>query len=201
MTTNYRLTLSTFAIIALEALIIIWFTFTVDESLFFEKCARNSGRVSAGINLALLLFIGKFGLKNIYESSKREALHILIVIYAINHLIHGYFIYQNFTHKSYDLTFMDPKHGFITFLLVLIFPLFTWKLKNLSKLTYTIIILHLFNTTYFLILTFYGRIKPERPEYIHQVGILIMIVALLLIIFRIFKENAQKDITPQEKLN
>ncbi|MFT7085906.1 MAG: hypothetical protein ACJAV5_001628 [Vicingaceae bacterium] len=197
MPTKYRLPLSVIAIVALEALIVIWFTFTIDESLFFEKCARNSGRVSAGINLALLLFIGKFGLKNIYESSKRETFHILVVMYAVNHLIHGYFIYQNFSYKSYELKFMDPLHGFITFVLVLLFPLFTWKVKQLSKLTYTIIILHFFNTTYFLILTFYGRIKPERPEYMHQAGILIMIGALLWILFRVYKETIQKDVTMQ----
>ncbi|MFT6167700.1 MAG: hypothetical protein ACJASF_002400 [Vicingaceae bacterium] len=92
---------------------------------------------------------------------------------------------------------MDPLHGFITFVLVLLFPLFTWKVKQLSKLTYTIIILHFFNTTYFLILTFYGRIKPERPEYMHQAGILIMIGALLWILFRVYKETIQKDVTMQ----
>ena len=200
MPTNYRLPMSIIAIVALEALIVLWFTFTIDESLFFEKCARNSGRVSAGINLTLLLFIGRFGLKKIYhESSKREAFHILVVMYAVNHLIHGYFIYQNFTNKSYDLAFMDPLHGFITFVLVLLFPLFTWKVKQLSKLTYTIIILHFFNTTYFLILTFYGRIKPERPEYMHQAGILIMIGALLLILFRIYKEIIKQDAALHEK--
>ena len=75
-----------------------------DVDLVFGECARNSGRTSAALNLAILLMIGYFGLKKIYkEDDKKNVFRILITLFAVNHLIHFYFVAQNFKSQLLEL--------------------------------------------------------------------------------------------------
>lgn len=74
----------------------------------FEKvlaeCARNSGRVSAALNLVLLFMLGHFGLKRIYrDESKKSTFRILITLFAVNHLIHFLFVSQYFDSRLWEL--------------------------------------------------------------------------------------------------
>jgi len=77
----------------------IYFTAVSTESVdrVFAECARNSGRTAAAINLFLLFLIGHYGLKSIYkEKYKLKLFKLLITLFAVNHLIHFFFVYQNF---------------------------------------------------------------------------------------------------------
>lgn len=199
MLTKSKLPLLISLIICLEILIYLWafWTSTLDKSNFFaiesefifDKCARNSGRVSSALNLIILLMIGYFGLKQIYhDDSKKDKFRILITLFAINHLVHFFFVFQTFKHHTHALNISDNKHGFFTFMCIQLIPIILWTFKNLSKVLYISIILHLINASYFIMETFYNKITPEKPAYHNQFGIAVTTAACIYILYRVFRE-------------
>jgi hypothetical protein len=73
----------------MEVVIYLWAVWTTDPEFVFNKCARNSGRVSSAVVLITLLMVGHYGLKVIYlNEKKKDAFRILITLFAFNHLIH-----------------------------------------------------------------------------------------------------------------
>lgn len=186
-------------IVCLEICIYLWafWTATFNESNFFaiepkfifDKCARNSGRVSSALNLILLLMLGHFGLKQIYrEEAKTDTFRILITLFAINHLVHFFFLFQTFKQHAMALNISENKHGFITFICVLLVPVILWTCKNLNKVLYIAIVLHLLNVSYFIMETFYNKIKPDKPAYHNQFGIVVTGAACVYMLYRIFRE-------------
>lgn len=170
-----------------------------DVDLIFGECARNSGRTAAAINLTILLMVGHIGLKSIYkEESKKNLFRTLITLFAINHLIHFYFVTQNFKSYEIELNISEQLQGFITFLFILIAPVVLWSFTRLSKLLYTGILIHLFNVTYFIAKSFYGRYKPIDPAYLHRLGILVMIAALVYVLYREYKDRSKRILSVSE---
>lgn len=170
-----------------------------DPDLIFGECARNSGRTAAAINLVILLMIGHFGLKFIYnDENKKYIFRVLISLFAVNHLIHFFFVTQNF--KSYDkiLSISEQFQGFITFQFLLITPFILWSIPKLTRLLYFYTLLHLFNVTYFIAKSFYGRYKPEDPAYLHRLGVLVMIGALLYILYREYRDRSIRILSESE---
>ncbi|WP_027418424.1 hypothetical protein [Crocinitomix catalasitica] len=134
--------------------------------------------------------IGYYGLKSIYKSEvKKNIFHILITSFAVNHIIHLFFVSQFFKDQVMELSILENLHGFITFIFLIGLPILLLAYDKLNKLIYSLIILNLINVTYFISITFYSRVKPADDAYLHQVGILIMIIAVLYMLFRVFKEN------------
>ena len=187
------------SILCIELAIYFWsaWTATLDESNFFaierefifDKCARNSGRVSSALNLIILMMIGYFGLRQIYsEDKKKDKFRILITLFAVNHLVHFFYVFQTFKYHTMTLNISENKHGFITFICILLIPLVLWTFKNLNKVLYTCIIFHLFNVSYFIMETFYNKIKPDKPAYHNQFGIAVTSAACIYILYKIFRE-------------
>jgi succinate dehydrogenase hydrophobic anchor subunit len=177
-------------IVCLEGIIYLWATWTTEAEFVFDKCARNSGRVSSAINLIILLMIGWNGLKRIYlNESQKDTFRILITLFAVNHLIHFFYLFQNFNHHAMQLNMSENKHGFITFISIVVIPVLLWIFKNINPLLYAVIIIHLFNVSYFIMETFYSKVKPDKPAYHNQLGIFVTVIALLYIVYRIFSEN------------
>lgn len=199
MLTKNKLPLLIALIICLEIVIYLWafWTSTLDKSNFFaiesefifDKCARNSGRVSSALHLIILLMIGYFGLKQIYlDDKKKDEFRVLITLFAVNHLVHFFFVSQTFKHHTMALNISENKHGFITFICIQLIPIILWTFKNLNQLLYISIILHLFNTSYFIMETFYNKITPEKPAYHNQFGIAVTTAACIYILYRVFRE-------------
>lgn len=194
MPIKHRLPLLLAATICLELFIWIWAILTTDADFVFDKCARNSARASSGINLAILLMIGYFGLSQIYqESEKRDWLRILVTLFTVNHLMHFLYVFINFKHHTLNLQISDNKHGFVTFLCIGIFPIILWSCQYLSKLLYGAIILHLFNVSYFIMDTFNSKIKPDKPAYHNQFGIYITSIAMIFVLHSIYREYKNTD--------
>lgn len=159
----------------------------------FAECARNSGRTAAAINLILLFMLGHYGLQTIYqEKLKKNLFQILIVLFTINHLIHFFFVFQNFNIQAMELNVFDHLHGFITFISLIIIPFIVLFFKKLSVPLYAFIIAHFFNVTYFISISFYARYKPEDPAYLHRIGVVVMILALLYVLYRTIIEMRNK---------
>lgn len=200
MLTKKRIPLLIVLIFCVEVLIYLWAVwtasldrsnfFSITEEFIFNKCARNSGRVSSAIILVTLLMVGYYGLKNIYQDDKKkDTFRILITLFAVNHLVHFFYVYQNFKHHAMPLSIAENLHGFITFICIIIMPVILWTVKNLNRVLYFAIILHLFNVSYFICKTFLGKVKPDHPAYHNQFGIVVITAACLYILYRVFREN------------
>lgn len=203
MLTKKRIPVLVIGIILMELMIYLWAFWTttlsknnffaMDAAYFFDKCARNSGRVSAAIILFTLLMIGYYGLKKIYQDpAKKTTLHILITLFTVNHLIHFLFLFLRFKSHNLELTVTTNKHGFITFIAIIIAPIILWSAKNLNYALYIAIVVHLFNVSYFMNKTFLSKIKPEQPAYHNQLGIFLLTAACIYIVYRVFVENIPK---------
>lgn len=186
-------------IIVLEILIYLWslWTSTYDRANFFaiepdfifDKCARNSGRVSSLINLAILVMVGSFGLKQIFvDENKLNQLRVLLTIFAINHLIHFFFVLQNFHHHAMELSISGNRHGFISFLGILLFTVIVWKVKRLNRALNISLVLHLLNVSYFIMETFYNKIKPDHPAYHNQIGIAITAAGCIFVLSKVVQD-------------
>jgi hypothetical protein len=177
-------------ILCLEILIYLWAVWTTDPEFIFDKCARNSGRVSSFINLAILLMIGYYGLKKIFrEQPMKEKFQALFTLFAVNHFIHFFYVFQNFKSHTLILSPVENFHGMLTFISIPIILLCVWGFNKLNKVLYFAIVLHLFNVSYFIMQTFYSKITPESPAYHNQLGIYVTSAALLYILYRVFRES------------
>lgn len=188
-------------IIGLNILIYYRAVFTIEPpNTIFAECARNSGRTSAALNLILLFMLGHFGLKKIYrEHFKKKVFRTLTVLFAVNHLIHFFFVSRNFNFHARKLTISDNMHGFITYICLILLPVILYSFKYLNKVLYILIIAHFFNITYLISETFYARYKPVDPAYLHRLGVLIMIAACLYILYRAYKERSIKFIEDKNR--
>lgn len=190
MLTKKRIPLLIAVIFCLEALVYLWAVLTTDHEFIFDKCARNAGRASSAIILVTLLMVGYYGLKGIYQDDKKkDTFRILITVFAVNHLIHLFYVIMRFRSHSDTLSIPENLHGFITFICIIILPFILWTYKNLNRLLYVAIILHLFNVSYFICKTFLGKVKPDHPAYHNQFGIVVITAACLYILYRVLREN------------
>lgn len=202
MLTTKKIPLLIASIICIELLVYLWavWTTTLDRSNFFaiepafifDKCARNSGRVSAALILLILLMLGYYGLKQVYgDNRKKDTFRILISLFSFNHLIHFLFLFLRFKSHGTELTINADKHGFITFIFIVISPFVLWANKNLNIPLYLGIILHLFNVSYFMNKTFLSKIKPDQPAYHNQLGIVLLTLACFYVLYSIIRESMQ----------
>lgn len=212
MLTRSRIPLLAAAIIILEIAIYLWAVWTsrmdkasffaIEPEFIFDKCARNSGRISSFLNLAILLMIGYYGFRKIYsDQKKKDAFRVLVTLFTVNHLAHFFFVFQNFSHHSMELSLAENLHGFITFICILIVPAILWLFESRSTVFYAAITVHLFNVSYFIMKTFYSKVQPDKPAYHNQFGILVTTAACIYVMYRFmrdYKLNASVSDTPTE---
>lgn len=207
-----KLPLLVVLIVCLELVIYFWAVWTstlgkdnffaIEPEFIFDKSARNSGRISSFINIAILLMIGLYGFKKIYaDEKKKDTFRILITLFAVNHLTHFFFVFQNFKHHSMELSLSENLHGFITFIFILIVPLILWLIHKLNFLFFAAISIHLFNVSYFIVKTFYSKVKPDKPAYHNQLGIAITTLACLYVLYSFFREYLQNKATHKSPIN
>ncbi len=84
--------------------------------------------------------------------------------------------------------------------MIIIAPVILYTCKNLNRLLYFAIILHLFNVTYFMNITFLSKVKPVDPAYHDQFGIFAMTAACLYILYRVFRENDEAPLLGERYL-
>lgn len=88
-------------IFGLEAVIYLWAAWRTEPEFVFDKCARNAGRTSSAIILITLLMVGYYGLKGMYlDDKKKDTFRILITLFAVNHLIHFFYVFMRFKSHS-----------------------------------------------------------------------------------------------------
>ena len=212
MLTKKRIPLLIASIFCIEVFIYLWAVWTttfdmnnffaIEPQFVFDKCARLAGRVSAVLILLTLLVVGYYGLKKIYgDEKKKESFLILITLFAVNHLIHLLFVILRFNSHDETLSLSGPInvggtiHGIFTFTSILIIPVILWTYKNLNRLLYWGIILHLFSVSCFINKTFLGKVKPpDHPAYHNQFGVVLITAACLYILYRVYLENRRQTL-------
>jgi|AntRauTorckE5430_2_1112549.scaffolds.fasta_scaffold55473_1 hypothetical protein len=184
-----RLPFFVLAVFCLNILIYVRALLTIEpDNIIFLECVRNSGRTSAGLNLLILLIIGHWGLKTIYNDRyKKKVFLLLFLLFAVNHLIHLFFIVQHFIVQERELLGITYNmRALITFMCIILIPLILIRFRKLNKILYAIILAHIFNVTYLISELFYARYKPFDPAYIHRIGVVIMIGSILYILYRVY---------------
>jgi hypothetical protein len=188
-----------YLILGLELLIYLWAAWTstlkndnyfaISNQQIFEKSARNSGRASALLNAILLVYIGYWGLEQIYLSKERFDLFLVLAnIIAINHLIHFFYISRNFKRQSLKIKFKQEKRGIFTYVCITAFPLFIWYFNRLNAPVYLLILLHLYNVSYVFVMALYSKITVNAKITIHnKFGMLVTTVAWLFMMFRVLQ--------------
>ncbi len=175
--------------------------FSIHQEFIFDKSARLAGRVSSFIILVILWFVGFRGLFKIYSDFRyKDTFLVLITLFSVNHLIHLLFVLLRFRSHHESIIFNAPIsiggsiHGVITFTSIIVIPILLWKYHQLNKILYAVIILYLFNLSSFIIKTFLGKVKPpEHPAYHNQLGVLVISLACLYVLYRIYFENRSKS--------
>ncbi len=191
MKIKYPYLLTFFMVILLEFVVFLWANISVEYSDYvFEKCARNSGKASALINIILLSQLVHYGLKGLFQKRERKVqFDLLVFAFALNHLIHFSFILGNFNSKHLELIPAEHVHGVLSFGLILFAPVILGLSKILSGRIYFLILLYIVNSSLFIIKTFVSLISPERYAYFHQFAILVIINLLIGLIYRVYTEN------------
>jgi hypothetical protein len=204
MLTKKRIPLLVAIICCTELLIYLWAVWTttfykgnffaIEPEFIFNKAARIAGRISSVLILMPLLMVGYYGLKEIYaDDKKKDSFLILITLFTLNHLIHFVFLVLNFKSHAMTLSISENLHGFITFICITLIPFILWTYKNLNRLLYFVILLHLFNVSYFIIKTFWGKVKPDHPAYHNQFGVVVISAACLYTLYKAYVENRRTD--------
>ena len=159
------------------------------DNLVFAECARNSGRTSAALNLTMLMMIGFYGSKRIFMNpAKVSTFRILATLFTVNHLVHFFFVSLNFKSQHTPLEISENIHGFVTFISIILFPFAVWTIKSINTTFGILIVIHLTNVTFLISKTFYGRYNHEDPAYLHRIGVLVMIGAVLYMLYGTLKE-------------
>ncbi len=178
-------------VLGLELVIYLWALGTTEPEFVCDKCARNSCRVSSLINLGTLLLIGYNGFVKIYgDEAKRDALRVLITVFAVNHVVHLAFVLWNFDHHHLVFSAAENLHGAVTFACLLSVPIAVWFIKRSRPLWNVLLLIHLFNVSYFIMKTFHSKIKPDHPAYHNQLGIVVTCAALVYVLYRMVRDSA-----------
>ena len=96
------------------------------------------------------------------DVKKKDIFGVLVTLFAVNHFILFFFVFQTFKHHTMALRLSDNAHGFVTFVCIQLLPLALWAFNSLNRVLYTCIILHLLNVSYFIMETFYNKITPDE---------------------------------------
>ena len=194
-----QILLYTITLLLVEVLIYLWAAWTstlessnffaIEPAFIFDKAARNSGRISSAINLAMAVMLVYYGFSKIYANPKlKDRFRLLITLFAINHCTHFLFVYQNFSHHQMNLSIGENLHGFITFIGLLTMPFIVWIFAKPNKILFSIILINLLNQSYFIMETFFNKIKPDKPAYHNQFGIYITALVLIMVVFKFIGE-------------
>ena len=66
--------------------------------------------------------LGYFGLKQMYgDVKKKDIFGVLVTLFAVNHFILFFFVFQTFKHHTMALRLSDNAHGFVTFVCIQFF--------------------------------------------------------------------------------
>jgi len=182
-------------ILGLELFNYFWTSsITEDLDILYSLLARYSARISFVLLCLLGTWIAGIGLNNIFlNPSKRSLLLGGITAFTINHLIHYYFLYQNFQVSGLDISSKYISFGALGYLILTIAPIVLWRWKSLTLTRYYTINAFVISMISICIFTYFSRFGRElplsTPMWLFSVMIGSGILVITLMIGRIIKER------------
>jgi len=167
---------------------------------FYSLTARYSARITFFLLVSLAIWIVLKGLHALMDSSKsREVLLAGLTAVAVNHLIHFYFLYQNFQVNGLDLWTKAVSFGALAYVFLSLAPIYFWTIKRLGSKQYALI--HFFVMLLLAICVFtyssrLGRVEPlplSPPiwQFKFFIGIGLSAIAALLARILVDSRSAQ----------
>lgn len=156
--------IGTIILVALLELAVFYWSayFAPSSELGFQLASRYSARVSFVIFSFVLLFTGILGLKKIYSrESYRKVFMTLIGAFAVNHLIHFYFLAMNHWVQGLDLFIVKNAFGTLAYLTLSLIPVYYWNRPNISSKEYRILQGYLVLIAGFFVGAYVKRLQEE----------------------------------------
>lgn len=173
-------------IIVVEAVIYLLCGYLADSPFSWQLMARYSARVSFGIFFVLQIVIAKKGLKCVWQEDFSQW-HFLLFAFALNHLIHFFFIAAHFAKIDWEFNPMRQGFGLLVYLLLPIVLFLSSRANKSFKLFYWLsqILLLLANISFTV--SYAGRYFAQDMAYAYPISylsLLIMSSVALLGFFR-----------------
>ena len=181
--------------LVIEAMIYFYtLDITDDPEIIYSLRARYSARLSFIILCTLGTWIASLGLNNIFANAKkRELLMAGIAAFSVNHLIHYYFLFQNFEVSGLDITSKYISFGALAYVILTLAPFLIWKWNSLTPLRYYSINGFIMLMIGICIFTYAGRFSRTLPistwMWIFKVMIGIGTTILILMVGRMTRER------------
>jgi hypothetical protein len=180
-------------IILWETGVYFWVLNNTPEALY-QLSARYSARTSFVLITFILLWIGATGLREIYRSaSKRLHLITLILLLAVNHLIHFGFLYANLQPDNFGQFLLENHLPALLYVALTISPWLLFSKKTLSTPLYWGILIFLMGLEIIFLQTYVGRVSSPKPfgspPYFYIGCIVLIGVTLGLNIYRVVTEH------------
>jgi hypothetical protein len=164
----------------------------------YQLAARYSARTSFIIISGILLLIGIKGLKQIYDHENlRQLFMMLLLAFAINHLIHFIFIVLNYNANNMQLFHLDNGFGAVGYVMLSLAPLYLWSKKKLTRS------LHLqINAFLFIVISIFFILYLGKLNTVATLGspLLLYGICLLVIVF-ITGINIYRFVQDRKKLS
>lgn len=182
-------------IIALE-IIALFYVDSITEVLDinFSLKARYSARISFATLTIIGIWMAAIGLKNIFANDKKRQLFIGgILAFTINHLIHYWYLYQNFEANGLDISSKYISFGALSYLILTFVPILIWKWNQLTKSRYYMlsgfIVLMISICLYTYSSRFESNLPLPPPSWLFSIFIGIGGIVILGILGRIWKDK------------
>jgi hypothetical protein len=135
----------------------------------------------------MLWILGSLGLKQLYAVHIQwEFFLVLSTLFAVNHVMHFYYLVQNFKQRALVLKVSENRHGCITTICILLFPFVLVFFTHLNTLLYIVIVIHVLNVSYAIMDIFNNKVKQGTNAYHNQLGILITASGCVYVLYRMY---------------
>jgi len=168
-------------IVIIELIIYFWTKnkTTVDPE-FYLLTSRYSARVSFAMIIYALYWVASDGLYKIFSSPKAlKNFKILVAMLMLNHLIHFYFLFMNYSVTAQSLIRVKSAFGFLGYLAIIILPLKIHGKKALNKNLFRGIHTYLFVISGICLGKYLGRVVDVSCW---EIDVLIVTFVILLVV-------------------
>ncbi|MFY0598243.1 MAG: hypothetical protein JXR03_01140 [Cyclobacteriaceae bacterium] len=195
---NTKSLLSIIAIIVWEVAIYYWSVYVAPaEDLIFQLAARYSARTSFFLFSSVLVFTGLFGLLRIFSSRRKRFVFLtLSLVFAVNHLIHFFYLVMN--HISQDISLLIPKNGLGTlgYIIISLAPIYLQKIVDLTKKQYWAMQVYLLSVSGFFVVAYLRRLSEDiifaSPASLFKIHLTIITILIAFIAFRAYSEQIEE---------
>lgn len=174
----------------LAEVIIFLISYYIDSSMevIFRYAARYSGRLSA---VTFLIVFYLFATSFPSSLLKNKPLKNGLILFAVLHLIHFYFLATNVYLNEIPLVPVKLAGGALAYLMIVAAPFFLHKLKPKFQLVY------FYYVSIVMIMTYVARVKGDfqgaKPFWLHYAMIVVFVICCILFGIWMIKQSRKES--------